>query len=227
MAVPSEMTQCAFHMVEYRTHPAVLVLADSDAAAERARGASERAGCRVAGTATVEEALERLDRQASAAAIVVELERDPGPALDRLLDRLEEDARRGHRGSVISAPTELIDAVSARISHPSIFHLCAPSEAERVLAIGLASAHQPARLHDVGKKQAMMRLQQLSEEIARIASVLSSISEDELASDRSRLAEEPCGEEITSAAIRAMIRARRLREQYFKGDLFADPAWDM
>ena len=29
------------------------------------------------------------------------------------------------------------------------------------------------------------------------------------------------------AAIRAMIRARRLRDQFFSGDLFADPAWDM
>lgn len=29
------------------------------------------------------------------------------------------------------------------------------------------------------------------------------------------------------AAIRATIRARRLRDQYFSGDLFADPAWDM
>lgn len=29
------------------------------------------------------------------------------------------------------------------------------------------------------------------------------------------------------ASIRAMIRARRLRDQFFSGDLFADPAWDM
>jgi hypothetical protein len=29
------------------------------------------------------------------------------------------------------------------------------------------------------------------------------------------------------AAIRSMIRARRLRDQYFSGELFADPAWDM
>jgi hypothetical protein len=28
-------------------------------------------------------------------------------------------------------------------------------------------------------------------------------------------------------AIRAMIRARRLRDQFFSSDLFADPAWDM
>ena len=29
------------------------------------------------------------------------------------------------------------------------------------------------------------------------------------------------------STIRAMIRARRLRDQYFSGELFADPAWDM
>lgn len=27
--------------------------------------------------------------------------------------------------------------------------------------------------------------------------------------------------------LRAMIRARRMRDQYFGGELFADPAWDM
>ena len=27
--------------------------------------------------------------------------------------------------------------------------------------------------------------------------------------------------------MRTLIRARRLREQYFEADLFADPAWDM
>jgi len=29
------------------------------------------------------------------------------------------------------------------------------------------------------------------------------------------------------ATIRAMIRARRMRDHYFSGELFADPAWDM
>jgi len=31
----------------------------------------------------------------------------------------------------------------------------------------------------------------------------------------------------TYAEIRALLRARRMREQYLPGDLFADPAWDM
>jgi DNA-binding MarR family transcriptional regulator len=32
---------------------------------------------------------------------------------------------------------------------------------------------------------------------------------------------------IDAVQVRSMIRARRLRELYFAGDLFADPAWDM
>ena len=32
---------------------------------------------------------------------------------------------------------------------------------------------------------------------------------------------------VDAMQVRAMIRARRLRELYFPADLFADPAWDM
>lgn len=32
---------------------------------------------------------------------------------------------------------------------------------------------------------------------------------------------------LTADEVRALIRARRLRDQYFDGELFADPAWDM
>ncbi|HWI84977.1 MAG TPA: winged helix DNA-binding protein [Sphingomonas sp.] len=38
---------------------------------------------------------------------------------------------------------------------------------------------------------------------------------------------EPLAHSEMLTAIRATIRARRLRDQYFSGELFADPAWDM
>ncbi len=34
-------------------------------------------------------------------------------------------------------------------------------------------------------------------------------------------------ERLDAGFIRSVIRTRRLREQFFKGDIFADPAWDM
>jgi hypothetical protein len=34
-------------------------------------------------------------------------------------------------------------------------------------------------------------------------------------------------EGISASFVRSILRARRLRDQYFTGQLFADPAWDM
>lgn len=35
------------------------------------------------------------------------------------------------------------------------------------------------------------------------------------------------GTTLTAAIVRDLLRARRLRDQFFGGELFADPAWDM
>ena len=68
------------------------------------------------------------------------------------------------------------------------------------------------------------RLQQLSGEIGRIATIL----------DRLSAAPYGPGEGSTQApqtvpaeAVAAMIRRRRLRSRFFEDQLFADPAWDI
>ena len=90
------------------------------------------------------------------------------------------------------------------------------------------------------------QLRRLSEEVGRIARALAALSEQsenekhtgperrEGAADRreGERREQPDrrdrgGEMPGISSIRAMIRARRLRDQYFSGELFADPAWDM
>ena len=92
------------------------------------------------------------------------------------------------------------------------------------------------------------QLRRLSEEVGRIARALAALSEQsenekhtgperregatdrregerrEQADRRNRSGE---AEMPGISSIRAMIRARRLRDQYFSGELFADPAWDM
>lgn len=219
-----KMKHDALAMIEYGDGPAVLVLADSEAALGRARASAERAGCRVAAAITLDGAIARLDQQAAKAAVVAEFDEDHGAELDLLLDRLQAGARAGHR-SVIFAPHELIDVISARAWHDDIAHLCAPNELDRVMAIGLACTKRPARLHDIGKGQAPARLQQLSEEVGRIATILATLSEDELLKEPPEVEED--GADLNAGVVRAMIRARRLREQYFGAELFADPAWDM
>jgi DNA-binding MarR family transcriptional regulator len=68
------------------------------------------------------------------------------------------------------------------------------------------------------------RLQQLSEEVGRIANILATLSEENKV-----IEVEPrgSGRKIEAGQIRAIIRARRMRDHFFKSDLFADPAWDM
>src|SRR3546814_318497 len=207
--------------------PAVLVLGDGEADAERGRRGAEQSGCGVSDTVGIEEAVDRLDRQAAVSTVVVELDRDHGAVLDRLLDRLEAAARADRHGSVVAVPPELIDLVAARTPHAGVHHLCGATELERVAAIAFASAPRPKRLHDVRRSQGI-GLQQLSEEVGRIASILASLSEGAEASEApARPSETEKEGEITAGQVRTIIRARRLRDRYFHADLFADPAWDM
>jgi hypothetical protein len=87
-----------------------------------------------------------------------------------------------------------------------------------------------ARSPEVDKAQATARLQQLSEEVGRIAHVLAALSEDEAAAAAMAAvggAPNDENEALDAGFIRSIIRVRRLRDHFFKSDLFADPAWDM
>ncbi|HWT14087.1 MAG TPA: winged helix DNA-binding protein [Allosphingosinicella sp.] len=215
--------------IEYRDEPAILVFGDSEAAVEAASRIARLAGCRVAGAALTAEAADRLDRHAAACPILVELgEPEESGAVAPLLDRLREEALTRGRRSVVVAPRALIDLVAARAWDGHIVHLCEPDEVQRVGALVTATRRQPLRLHDVGREGNAL-LQQLSEEVGRIANILASLSEEEaeLGAPKALGAREADEPPLDAATVRALIRARRLRDQYFRGDLFADPAWDM
>jgi len=106
-----------------------------------------------------------------------------------------------------------------------------------------------ARLSDL-EDDPSPQLRQLSQEVERIARRLALLSDNERqnrperrdgtgdrragdrregdrreSSDRRNRAGD--NQMPSVSTIRAMIRARRLRDQYFSGELFADPAWDM
>jgi len=90
----------------------------------------------------------------------------------------------------------------------------------------MATAMSP----EVGKARATVRLQQLSEEVGRIANVLAALSEHEAATAAMAAAgAAPNGEDerLDAGFIRSIIRVRRLRDHFFKSEIFADPAWDM
>jgi DNA-binding MarR family transcriptional regulator len=221
------MAREAVETIEFSDAPSIIVVGDGEASAARAKSSAGHAGLRVSDSISIQGSVERLSRQAAMDGVFVEVTEDSGDVLDALLDALEQGARDGRHGSVISAPWELIDVVAARTPHPRVVHLCNADEVQRVAALAMISARHKHQLHDVGREQDTPPLLQLSEEVGRIAGILASLSAQEGRSVQARIEEREESGGIDAGSVRAIIRARRLRDQYFGDELFADPAWDM
>ena len=203
----------------YSDQAPVLIAASSDAALERAVRTVEASGARIGDTMTLDHARERIDRQVSATAVWLELDRDGGPVMDALLDTIGRDAADGRFAAVVSATAALVDPVDARIRETGVELIVDANEAERAaaLAIVTARASMPPRLSDIASDQNAARLRQLSR-LSSGPAAISAIVEPVQSSDLP---------EVSADTVRTVIRARRLRARYFAEDLFADPAWDM
>lgn len=215
---------------DWGERPSIMIFGDRPRDIEAARRAAESVGGRVIGSARIDQAIGRLDRLVTANSIMVEL--DDGAAADRdaLLIRLNQSAREGALAAIVSMPVALIDEVIALIDEPGVTLLCDPTPEERVAALGLTLAERRSAFHDQSVEPDAERLRRLSEEVARIAGALAELSTSANAVARAPyrdLRPVPADQRVDADTVRGMIRLRRLREQFFPRDLFADPAWDM
>jgi len=225
----------AYLTVARSTHgfdrPPVLIAGDSEAALERAARTIEASGLRIADRIGLEQAPERIDRQAAASALWIELDGDRGALLDRLLDQVNGDAASGRYPAIVAAPAELIDPISARITEDGVALVVEGDEADRTaaLAVALADFRRPDRLSDIASDQNATRLRQLSDEVSRIASTLARLSTGTAPLVRATDQPPVPGDlpQVSAETVRSVIRARRLRARYFQEEMFADPAWDM
>ena len=92
-----------------------------------------------------------------------------------------------------------------------------PAPLDDLLAI-LATLSAPGQVADAGGFAHSERMLELQRDAQRIAQAISELAEARPA-DSAR--------PVSAPRIRAHIRARRLRDRFFSGALFADPAWDM
>jgi len=211
--------------------PPILIAGDSADALDRAVRTIEASGIRVADRVGLEEAPERIDRQIAASALWIELEADSGAPMDRLLDHVNRDVGHGRYPAIVAAPSELLDAIAARLTGGSVELVVDGDEADRTaaLAVALTEASRPDRLSDIASDQNATRLRQLSDEVSRVASTLARLSTGPAPAARPTEQPPATGDvpEISADTVRAVIRARRLRSRYFQEDMFADPAWDM
>jgi DNA-binding MarR family transcriptional regulator len=208
----------------------ILIVGSSEHALASAARTIELAGLRIADKEQVETARERIERQASASAVWIELDRDLGSPADSLLEHVGRDVANGRYSAVVSATADLIDSVASLACDPGIELIIDADDAERAAALALAAARAglETRVSDVAADKNAARLRQLSEEVSRIASTLARLSTGP--AGLSPAPPSPAGEDLPALAaetVRAVIRARRLRSRYFPEHLFADPAWDM
>ena len=234
------MTEDVAGVGPYDSAPSALVFADSPDGGDAAAKAVAAIGGRVAARLRIEDAVDRLDRQAGIDAILVELSRDHGPLSDSLLDLLSYIAVRDDRPVIVTAPFSLLDCVAARLRAGPVTLLCEPDMIDRVSALALAICRQsPLGVADISAEADNNRLRRLSEEVGRIAHALARLSDDqptqrpEPVQPAIRLEEVQLGFSAESIAmptaeqIRAILRCRRMRNRFFDPALFADPAWDM
>ena len=211
--------------------PPILIAGDSEAALQRAARTVEACGLRIADSVGLEQAPARIEQQAAASALWVELDGDRGELMDRLLDQVNRDAAHGRYPAIVAAPAELIDAIAARLSDVRIELVVDGDEADRTaeLAVALTDAGRADHLSDIASDQNATRLRQLSDEVSRIASTLARLSTGP--APVVRPTEQPPAADdlpqVSADTVRSVIRARRLRARYFQEEMFADPAWDM
>jgi DNA-binding MarR family transcriptional regulator len=215
----------------YSAMPPVLMIGNAGPALVRASSAIEGAGLRVGATVPIAAARARLQQQAAASALWVELEDEFEKDAHDLLAEVSRDVSAGRYAAVVSAPARLIDPVAASVGESRVELIVDADDQQRAaaIAIALAGARQPPRLSDVAADKNAARLRQLSEEVNRIASTLARLSSGPApATDPHVPAAAPQElPQVSADTVRSVIRARRLRSRYFQEDLFADPAWDM
>lgn len=230
--------------------PGLLILAD-DVFLDDIEGLVGAAQFRLLDIVPLDEAPARLDIQVGCDVILLFCSR-PTPVLERLLVQVETLAVQNDLSVVLIAGLDTVDMADACVRSERTQLLCAPDYADLVGALLAAGGGTPQRtLHEVNQESEGVRLQQLSEEVSRLARTLEALTArprpatpsfalGPRISDRpsdyiGMPALEPLGganeasdsPSLTPIQVRDMLRARRLREEFLPSDLFADPAWDM
>ena len=198
-------------------------------------------------------ATERLSRIVDVDAVLVRCT-GAEPGLDLLLARL--DTMAGNQGIYLAVAVDLegLDHVHAIVNADRAAILCRPDREDMVATLAaLAGRGQDrARLHDIGRgENADPRLDKLSDELVRLSRTIEALvqnrSPSQFALPAQNEGREPSVQSparayaalsapdgigagagaVTARQVRAVLRARRLRDGIFPADLFADPAWDI
>ena len=231
---PEEVASLAHYNSNERR---ISVFADSATGTESAQAVAKTLGARSLFSGTTQEGFERLADFPAGDAVFVDVAHDGGATLDVFLDRLDAIGRIDRVPILVNSAPECLDGVAARLSAPSVALMSQASAADWVATFAMFGTMRDPVLHDVAVNDSL-RLQRLADEVQRIARTLTDLVGHEAVPMRGfsdamiGFRAEPVRYPAAPTAVpmndvRAMIRLRRMRDRFYRSDLFADPAWDM
>ena len=212
--------------------PTILIFGDSEAGIAAASRSAVAQGGRVAATLPIAQAVERLDSQVLVDLVILDVSVDHGSLLDQLFRRIEDGATSNRFASVVTIVPELVDITAARIEHDDVNVVVGrdPHALFRAVANGLARVQPQLREGDDSTAGSLRRPADDGEDAAVLPDVAGGPTVEVV--DFSDVPDSVTAwadgaSTLDPAVIRGIIRARRLRNQFFGAGLFADPAWDI
>lgn len=226
------MVSAAAASVIYDDRPSVLVVG-SPASATVVAGLVEQIGARPARLCAPADVEGLIAAGGSYDAIYYNRLDDADAArAERFLGWLNGAAGESACRAVVEVGPDDIDLVDAIAPHPDVALICRAEDGDRLVALALAVRRCGEQLHDVVNEVGAARLAQLSEEVGRIARALASLAQSAPVPSAAAASSPPPSvflddDVALGATLRAVIRSRRARAQFFPADLFADPGWDI
>ena len=216
-------------MADWDDAPTVLILGDSEEGLAMASEAAIANGARIVGALPLDQGVARLDSQIAVDLVLVDISGDLDPLLDPLLQRVEEGARARRFSSIVTvAQPAMVDLVLTCLTHESVQILIGRDRNE--LSRTTANELMRPALH-LAEQEGAGELGQRKPVLGSSADMLGDPFEGEL--PRWTLPERVAAlvaenlDAFDPELLRDIIRARRLRAQFFGHGLFADPAWDI
>lgn len=210
---------------------------------------AENIGYRILDVAPLRSARSRLARLVDVDAVLIACTgREAG--IETLLARL--DTMAGGQGTRLAVVVDMdgLDIAHSIVSAPGSIILCRPSAEDLAVALTAMRARNGshAQLNDIGGERDSDQIERLNEQLIRLNRTMEALMQNRLpltgtfdapgdpASELNSPARSYAGyqeaepnraQPLASHHVRALLRARRLREQLMIADLFADPAWDI
>lgn len=197
--------------------------------------------------------LSSLNDEASPLADIFWVKLDEAPE-DQWLGNLHARAVAEHLNLIFELPHDSLDSICAFFSDcEDVAFLVEPTDTDRFMALAGASRVIGNMLHSPMAEVRDRQLEQLHSEVQRIAQLLARLNgdngaptgqlspaprlpaspfiEDHVHSPvrgfSAQMAPDPSLPSVSPRTVRSIIRQRRLRDEFFSGEMFADPAWDM